>query len=50
VTSGEQIEQGADFGFITFGSRVDVFLPLDAKLKVQIGDMVKGNKDIVAEL
>ncbi|MEL7222755.1 MAG: phosphatidylserine decarboxylase family protein [Bacteroidota bacterium] len=50
VKGGEQIEQGADFGFITFGSRVDVFLPLDAKVKVKIGDTVRGNKDIVAEL
>jgi phosphatidylserine decarboxylase len=50
VTGGDQIAQGADFGFITFGSRVDVFLPLDAKLKVKIGDTVKGNKDVVAEL
>ena len=41
VTGGEQIEQGADFGFITFGSRVDVFLPLDANSK----SFIQSDKD-----
>ncbi|MCB0650848.1 MAG: phosphatidylserine decarboxylase family protein [Saprospiraceae bacterium] len=45
---GEEVVQGTDLGFIKFGSRVDLFLPLDAKLEVEIGQKVKGNKTIIA--
>ncbi len=45
-----QVQQSEDCGFIKFGSRVDIFLPLDAKVKVKIGDKVKGTQDIIAEL
>ena len=41
---------GDEFGFIKFGSRVDLFLPLSAKIKVNIGDVTKGGKTIIAEL
>jgi len=37
------------FGFIKFGSRVDVFLPLDSKILVKEGDVVKGAKTVLAE-
>jgi phosphatidylserine decarboxylase len=47
---GQYLKQGSDFGFIKFGSRVDLFLPLDASIKVRIGQKVKGNKTIIAEL
>jgi phosphatidylserine decarboxylase len=47
---GQHVTQGSDFGFIKFGSRVDVFLPIDAKIKVKKGQKVKGNKTIIAEL
>lgn len=47
---GQEVEQGADMGFISFGSRVDVFLPLDAKIQVSIGDKVKGNQTVLAAL
>lgn len=47
---GQQVEQGSEMGFITFGSRVDLFLPLDAEMKVQIGDIVKGNLSVIAAL
>lgn len=47
---GQQVVQGEDFGFIKFGSRVDVFLPLGTQLKVEIGQKVKGNKTVIAEL
>jgi len=47
---GESFKQGQDFGFIKFGSRVDIFLPLDAKIKVNIGDTVFGNKTVIARL
>lgn len=43
-----EIKQGATLGFIKFGSRVDLFLPLDADIKVNIGDKVKGNIDVIA--
>jgi len=47
---GDEVEQGTDMGFIKFGSRVDLFLPLEAKLNVKIGEKVKGNKTILAKL
>lgn len=43
------IVQGADSGFIKFGSRVDVFLPLDAKIKVKLNQKVRGGESIIAE-
>ena len=46
--TGDQAVQGADFGFIKFGSRVDIFLPLDAKINVEPGQISKGNKTIIA--
>ena len=47
---GEEVIQGKDMGFIKFGSRVDLFLPLDAKLDIKLGQKVKGNKTILARL
>ena len=45
---GEQCSQGHDMGFIKFGSRVDLFLPLDAKINIKINDTVKGAQTIIA--
>ncbi|HZW78556.1 MAG TPA: phosphatidylserine decarboxylase family protein [Flavobacteriaceae bacterium] len=45
----QQVNQAADSGFIKFGSRVDVFLPLDAKIKVSLNQKVKGGVTILAE-
>lgn len=50
IKEGDVVEQGKDFGFIKFGSRVDLFLPLDAKVEVAIGQKVKGNKTVIARL
>ncbi|AEE52393.1 phosphatidylserine decarboxylase family protein [Haliscomenobacter hydrossis] len=50
VKEGQILEQGQEYGFIKFGSRVDLFLPLDAKVKVSIGQKVKGNVDVIATL
>ena len=50
LEEGDSIEQGADFGFIKFGSRVDVFLPLNAKIKVNMDQKVIGGETILAEL
>jgi phosphatidylserine decarboxylase len=47
---GQKVEQGAEMGFIKFGSRVDVLLPLGAKVKVKLNDMVKGGITILATL
>lgn len=46
----QNVLQGSDAGFIKFGSRVDLFLPLDTKLKVQLNQKVKGGESIIAEL
>ncbi len=50
ISEGDQVQQGRDMGFIKFGSRVDLYLPLDAKIEVQMDQMVKGNKTIIARL
>ena len=45
---GDEVVQGTDAGFIKFGSRVDLFLPLDSKIKVELDQIVKGAEDIIA--
>ncbi len=50
ISEGQKIEQGQEFGFIKFGSRVDVFLPLDATIVVKPGDVTKGGRTVIAEL
>lgn len=45
---GQTVEQGADSGFIKFGSRVDVFLPLDAQIEVDLNQKVKGALSVIA--
>jgi len=47
---GEAVARGARYGFIRFGSRLDVFLPPDAKVAVGLGDKVKGGSQILAHL
>ena len=47
---GEAATQGRDSGFIKFGSRVDLFLPLDTKIKVNLNQKVKGGESIIAEM
>ena len=49
VKEGQRLEQGDEFGFIKFGSRVDIFLPLSAKVVVKIGDVTKGGRTVIAE-
>jgi len=48
IGEGEQVQQGRDMGFIKFGSRVDLFLPLDAKIDVVMNQQVKGNQTVIA--
>jgi phosphatidylserine decarboxylase len=50
IKEGETLQQGQEFGFIKFGSRVDIFLPLNAKVLVKVGDITKGGRTIIAEL
>jgi phosphatidylserine decarboxylase len=50
VKEGDALQQGQEFGFIKFGSRVDIFLPLNAKIVVKVGDITKGGRTIIAEL
>lgn len=46
----ETITQGGDNGFIKFGSRVDVFLPIGTKINVNLGDKVRGGESILAQV
>ena len=45
-----EVIQGSDSGFIKFGSRVDVFLPLDANLEVKLNQKVKGGVSLLAKI
>ncbi len=45
----QEVDQTTDSGFIKFGSRVDIYLPLDAKVKVSLNQKVKGGISIIAE-
>ncbi|MDD4847707.1 MAG: phosphatidylserine decarboxylase family protein [Bacteroidales bacterium] len=47
---GDIAEQGKEMGFIKFGSRIDIYLPLDADIKVRLHQKVKGKTTILAEL
>ena len=50
VKAGDALSRGQRYGFIRFGSRVDVYLPLDAKVNVTIGDKVSATTTILATL
>ena len=47
---GDAVEQGIECGFIKFGSRADVYLPLDADIEVEVGDKVKGGITVLAKI
>lgn len=50
IKTGQECRINQQLGFIKFGSRVDLFLPLHAKVEVNMGDYVKGNQTIIAQL
>jgi phosphatidylserine decarboxylase len=50
LQAGQQVKVGDELGFIKFGSRCDVFLPLDAQAKVYLDQKVKGGETLLAEL
>ena len=50
LKQGQTVTQSQEMGFIKFGSRVDIFLPLSAKIKVEMNQIVKSPIDVIAEL
>lgn len=50
VKEGDKVEQGKEFGFIKFGSRVDIFLPIGTKVNLELNQVVKGGITVLAEL
>lgn len=50
LDKGQTINQGEEFGFIKFGSRVDIFLPIDAKILVKLNDKPIGGETVIAQL
>jgi len=50
VQPGDMVKCGEEVGFIKFGSRIDVFLPLDAEIHVSLDDKVKGRETLLATL
>lgn len=50
IKEGQQVRQGEEFGFIKFGSRVDIFLPLGTKIDVQLNQVTQGGVTRIATL
>ncbi len=50
LNEGDEVEQNAELGFIKFGSRVDMFLPLGTKIDVQLNQKVKGGITVIGTL
>ncbi|MFN3530281.1 MAG: phosphatidylserine decarboxylase family protein [Bacteroidia bacterium] len=48
ITEGDPVVQGEEYGFIKFGSRIDIFLPPGTQVNVNIGDKVKGGETVLA--
>jgi phosphatidylserine decarboxylase len=50
VKEGDQVKQNDEFGFIKFGSRVDLFLPVGTQINVKIGEIVQNGKTVIAQI
>ena len=50
VKTGATVRAGDRYGIMKFGSRMDVFLPLDAEIRVKVGDLVRGGQTVIAVL
>jgi phosphatidylserine decarboxylase len=50
VKPGDGLQRGQRYGFIRFGSRVDVYLPPGARPRVAVGDVVYATTTVLAEL
>lgn len=49
VKEGDNVQQGSEFGFIKFGSRVDIYLPLGTKIACKLNDVTTGGETVIAE-
>ncbi len=49
VKEGDRVQQGSEFGFIKFGSRVDIYLPLGTKIDCKLNDVTTGGETVIAE-
>jgi phosphatidylserine decarboxylase len=47
VEEGDEIERGEEFGFIKFGSRIDLFLPLNTQINVELNQKVRGGETVI---
>jgi len=50
IEEGDEVKQGEEFGFIKFGSRVDLFLPLDSEILVSLNQTTTGGETVLAKL
>jgi phosphatidylserine decarboxylase len=50
VKEGQQVQQGNEMGFIKFGSRIDLYLPLTAQINVQLQEKTRGGETVIATL
>ena len=50
TSKGDQVTQGGEMGFIKFGSRVDIYLPVGTEYKVKLGQTVNSRQDVIAVL
>lgn len=50
MKEGQQVEAGEEMGFIKFGSRADIFLPLDADIQLSMGDKCVGAETVIAQM
>jgi phosphatidylserine decarboxylase len=50
VKEGDQVQQGNEMGFIKFGSRIDLYLPLTVQIKVQLQEKTRGGETVIATL
>lgn len=50
VQEGDRVNQAEEMGFIKFGSRIDLYLPLTAKINVKLGEKTKGGVTVIAEV
>lgn len=48
VEEGQEVEQGAEYGFIRFGSRIDILMPVSCKVQVKLGDKTKAGRSLIA--
>jgi len=50
LTTGDDVRAGQRLGIMKFGSRMDVFVPMSAEIRTQVGDLVRGGESVIAVL